>query len=81
MTDPNQPNFFVSKKNGKRYKHYPSHKANERQVAKDIYKKNFEEHHKRKMTTDELRAFMCGFSMGYKEGRIRTTSNLKDVSK
>lgn len=75
MTDPNQPKFFVSKKNGKKYKHYKRHKANERQVAKDIYKKQFEEHHNRKMTIDELRAFKCGYNMGYKEAKKRATQS------
>ena len=76
MTDPNQPKFFVSTKNGKRYKHYKSHKANERQVCYDIYKKQFEEHHGREMTKVEIRAFKCGFSMGYKEGNKRGKTHL-----
>lgn len=81
MTDPNQPKYFISKRNGKKYRHFKRHCANERQVCRDIFKDSFEKRLDRKMTKEEKQVFNTSFNMGYSEGKLRGTHKACETEK
>lgn len=60
--------LITFRKNGKKYQHYKTHKANSRNVSKDLYKKDFLERTEEVFSSLHGRIFASAFNMGYECG-------------